>query len=76
MTLNPTDLEAVQRHTVRVLIVSQAVGALGMTIGFATAAPRTWLVCTKPDCVSDPEMSRASRAAVAKPIVMPRAPTA
>ena len=38
MTLSPTDLEAVQRHTVRVLIVSQAVGALGMTIGFATAA--------------------------------------
>ena len=38
MTLAPTDLEAVQRHTVRVLIVSQAVGALGMTIGFATAA--------------------------------------
>ena len=34
----PTDLAAVQRHTVRVLIVSQAVGALGMTIGFATAA--------------------------------------
>jgi hypothetical protein len=30
-------LEAVQRHTVRVLSSSQAVGALGMTIGFATA---------------------------------------
>ena len=38
MTLTPTGLAAVQRHTVRVLIVSQAVGALGMTIGFATAA--------------------------------------
>ncbi len=32
------DLVAVQRHTVRVLVVSQAFGALGMTIGFATAA--------------------------------------
>ncbi len=32
------DLQAVQRHTVRVLVTSQAVGALGMTIGFATAS--------------------------------------
>ncbi len=34
----PHDLQAVQRHTVRVLVTSQAVGALGMTIGFATAS--------------------------------------
>jgi MFS family permease len=38
MTAVPHDLEAVQRNTVRVLVVSQAFGALGMTIGFATAA--------------------------------------
>ena len=38
MTLTPTDLEAVQRHTVRVLVVSQAVGAIGITIGIATAS--------------------------------------
>jgi MFS family permease len=33
-----TDLEAVQRHTVRTLVVSQAVGAVGVTIGVATAS--------------------------------------
>ena len=38
MTPSPHDLQAVQRHTVRVLVTSQAVGALGMTIGFATAS--------------------------------------
>ena len=38
MTEIPTDLEAVQRHTVRVLVVSQAVGAIGITIGIATAS--------------------------------------
>jgi MFS family permease len=38
MTSTLHDVEAVQRHTVRVLVVSQAFGALGMTIGFATAA--------------------------------------
>jgi MFS family permease len=38
VTLAADDLGAVQRHTVRVLVTSQAVGALGMTIGFATAA--------------------------------------
>ena len=31
-------LAAVQRHTVRVLVVSQAVGAIGITIGIATAS--------------------------------------
>lgn len=33
-----SDLEAVQRHTVRTLVVSQAVGAVGVTIGVATAS--------------------------------------
>ncbi|WP_210441211.1 MFS transporter [Nocardioides xinjiangensis] len=32
------DLAAVQRHTVRTLVVSQAVGAVGVTIGVATAS--------------------------------------
>jgi len=32
------DLEQVQRHTVRTLVVSQAVGAVGVTIGVATAS--------------------------------------
>jgi MFS family permease len=32
------DLERVQRHTVRTLVVSQAVGAVGVTIGVATAS--------------------------------------
>ena len=34
----PQDLVAVQRHTVRTLVVSQAVGAVGVTIGVATAS--------------------------------------
>jgi MFS family permease len=38
VTTAPHDLQAAQRHTVRVLVTSQAIGALGMTIGFATAA--------------------------------------
>lgn len=33
-----TDIDAVQRHTVRTLVVSQAVGAVGVTIGVATAS--------------------------------------
>ncbi|KQW42972.1 MFS transporter [Nocardioides sp. Root1257] len=33
-----TDLAAVQRHTIRTLVVVQAVGALGITIGIATAS--------------------------------------
>jgi MFS family permease len=32
------DLEAVQRRTVRVLVVGQAIGAVGITIGVATAS--------------------------------------
>lgn len=32
------DVEQVQRHTVRTLVVSQAVGAVGVTIGVATAS--------------------------------------
>jgi MFS family permease len=32
------DVGAVQRHTVRVLVASQAVGAVGITIGIATAS--------------------------------------
>jgi MFS family permease len=32
------DLDRVQRHTVRTLVVSQAVGAVGVTIGVATAS--------------------------------------
>ena len=32
------DLEVVQRHTVRTLLVSQAVGAVGVTIGVTTAS--------------------------------------
>lgn len=32
------DLEAAQRHTVRTLVVSQAIGAVGVTIGVATAS--------------------------------------
>jgi MFS family permease len=38
VTVEPTDLEAVQRHTVRTLVASQAVGASGITIGIATAS--------------------------------------
>ena len=38
MTATARDVEAVQRHTIRVLVVAQVFGALGMTIGFATAA--------------------------------------
>ena len=37
--------------------------------------PRTWKVCASPASVSLPEMSRASREAVATPIVTPTAPT-
>jgi MFS family permease len=33
-----SDVEAVQRHTIRTLVVSQAVGAVGVTIGVATAS--------------------------------------
>ncbi|GAW49368.1 MULTISPECIES: MFS transporter [unclassified Nocardioides] len=33
-----SDLVAVQRHTVRTLVLSQAVGAIGITIGIATAS--------------------------------------
>ncbi|GAA1808706.1 MFS transporter [Nocardioides hankookensis] len=33
-----SDLAAVQRHTIRTLVVVQAVGALGITIGIATAS--------------------------------------
>ncbi len=36
--LDPTDLAAVQRHTVRTLVASQAIGAIGITIGIATAS--------------------------------------
>ncbi|MEO6512586.1 MAG: MFS transporter [Nocardioides sp.] len=36
--LDPTDVVAVQRHTVRTLVVSQAIGAIGITIGIATAS--------------------------------------
>ncbi|MCW2737648.1 MFS transporter [Nocardioides sp.] len=32
------DVEAAQRHTVRTLVVSQAIGAVGVTIGVATAS--------------------------------------
>jgi len=32
-----TDVVLVQRRTVRVLVLAQAVGALGITIGIATA---------------------------------------
>ena len=42
----------------------------------ATAAPSTWKVCASPACDSEPEMSRASREAVAIPMVIPTAPTA
>jgi MFS family permease len=38
VTVELTDLEAVQRHTVRTLVASQAVGAIGITIGIATAS--------------------------------------
>ncbi len=37
-TVEGVDVEAVQRHTVRTLVVSQAVGAVGVTIGVATAS--------------------------------------
>lgn len=37
-TAEQVDLAAVQRHTVRTLVVSQAVGAVGVTIGVATAS--------------------------------------
>lgn len=37
-TVEQVDLAAVQRHTVRTLVVSQAVGAVGVTIGVATAS--------------------------------------
>src|SRR6187431_636163 len=33
-----TDVAAVQRRTVRTLVVAQAVGAIGITIGIATAS--------------------------------------
>ncbi|WP_245994006.1 hypothetical protein [Nocardioides immobilis] len=32
------DLDLIQRRTVRVLVLTQAVGALGITIGIATAS--------------------------------------
>jgi MFS family permease len=35
---SPHELEAIQRHTVRVLVTSQAIGAIGITIGIATAS--------------------------------------
>jgi MFS family permease len=35
---HPTDVAAVQRRTVRVLVAAQAVGAMAITIGVATAA--------------------------------------
>ncbi len=41
MTTQPgtaLDLQVVQRHTVRTLVVSQAVGAVGVTIGVTTAS--------------------------------------
>ena len=41
-----------------------------------TAAPRTWKVWASPACSSEPEISVASRDAVAMPIVMPSAPSA
>ena len=37
-TAEQLDLAAVQRHTVRTLVVSQAIGAVGVTIGVATAS--------------------------------------
>ena len=37
-TASGTDVVAVQRHTVRTLVVSQAIGAVGVTIGVATAS--------------------------------------
>lgn len=37
-TAEQVDLAAVQRHTVRTLVVSQAIGAVGVTIGVATAS--------------------------------------
>lgn len=37
-TAEQVDVAAVQRHTVRTLVVSQAVGAVGVTIGVATAS--------------------------------------
>ena len=37
-TVERVDLAVVQRHTVRTLVVSQAVGAVGVTIGVATAS--------------------------------------
>ncbi len=42
----------------------------------ATAAPSTWNVCASPAWLSEPEISLASKDAVAMPIVMPSAPTA
>lgn len=38
MTVTALDAAVVQRHTVRVLMVTQAVGALGITTGVATAS--------------------------------------
>ncbi|WP_372736661.1 MFS transporter [Nocardioides sp.] len=34
----PVDIEAAQRHTITTLVISQAVGAVGITIGVATAS--------------------------------------
>ncbi len=39
----------------------------------ATAVPSTWKVCASPASCSEPERSRASRDAVAMPMVMPSA---
>ena len=38
MTAASPDIAAIQRHTVRVLVTSQAIGAVGITIGIATAS--------------------------------------
>lgn len=37
-TSAPIDVRAVQRHTVRMLVVAQSVGAIGITVGVATAS--------------------------------------
>lgn len=36
--MSPADVEAIQRRTVRTLVASQALGAVGITIGIATAS--------------------------------------
>ncbi|MCD6640136.1 MAG: MFS transporter [Nocardioides sp.] len=38
MSVAVTDVVAVQRHTIRMLVVAQAVGAIGITVGVATAS--------------------------------------